>query len=118
MNKKLKKNYLLGIDIMTLLRKDNLPKEGKSYVGMLTMVDDYSATFVERVSPLPSRRNCRVFEGQHITMTYRSDDNRIRLNFKNAIFTPGFKVDHYAIEVMEEIREALKDFVEEMVTQK
>lgn len=108
-----KKNYLLGLDLMTLLQKDNLPKVGKTYQGMLIMTDDYSAKFVEKVSSKATKRNCRVYSGDHITMTYRLQDEHIRLNFKEVLFTPGFDVDTYAIEVMEEIRSALKSFVEE-----
>lgn len=108
-----KKNYLLGIDMQTHLQYDNLPKVGKTYQGMLVMTDDYSAKFVEKVSAKASKRNCRVYEGEHITMTYRLQDEHIRLNFKEALFTPGFDVDNYAIEVMEEVRTALKSFVEE-----
>lgn len=107
------KNYMLGIDMMSLLVSDNLPQVGKSYQGMLIMTDEYSATFVEKFSRQTNKRNCRVYNGKHITMTYRLEDKHIRLNFKNAFFTKGFNVDNYAIEVMEEIRTALKGLVEE-----
>lgn len=107
------KNYMFGIDVKTLLEKDNLLKEGKTYSGMLTMTDEYSATFVEKVSRKATKRNCRVYDGEHITMTYRLEDDHVRLNFKDVLVTPGFNVDNYAIEVMDEIRTALKSFVEE-----
>lgn len=112
-NTLLNKNYLLSIDVMTFLQKDNLPKEGKTYSGMLTMTDEFSAKFVEKVSTKAPKRNCRVYDGEHITMTYRLQDDHVRLNFKETLFTPGFDVDNYAIEVMEEVRTALKSFVEE-----
>lgn len=112
-NTLLNKNYLLSIDVMTFLQKDNIPKEGKTYSGMLTMTDEFSIKFVEQVSSQASKRNCRVYEGEYITMTYRLHDNHVRLNFKDTLFAPSFNVDNYAIEVMEEIRTALKSFVEE-----
>lgn len=112
-NTLLNKNYLLSIDVMTFLQKDNLPKEGKTYSGMLTMTDEFSAKFVEKVSTKAPKRNCRVYDGEHITMTYRLEDDHVRLNFKDVLVTPGFNVDNYAIEVMDEIRIALKSFVEE-----
>ena len=46
-NTLLNKNYLLSIDVMTFLQKDNIPKEGKTYSGMLTMTDEFSIKFVE-----------------------------------------------------------------------
>lgn len=112
-NTSFKKNYILCIDLMTLLQKDNLPKVGKTYSGKLTMTDDFNVKFVENATREATKRNCRVFDGEHITLTYRLDDDHIRLNFKNAhINSPRFDVDAYAIEVMEEIRTALKGFVE------
>ena len=107
------KNYLLGIDMKTMLRHDHLPVVGQSYQGILTMTDDYSATFVEKACcQRAAKRNCRVYEGKHITMTYRPEDGHIRLNFREVSFTPWFKVDAFAIQVMEEIRTALAGFVE------
>lgn len=105
------KNYILGIDVKTLLLKDRLPKVGKSYSGKFFMSDEYSATFVERIESPEVRRNVRVYDGEHVTMTYRPEDDFFRLNFKSTRFAPGFDVDSYAIEVMEEVREALKGFV-------
>lgn len=102
---------MLSIDMKTLLQNDNLPKEGKTYSGLLTMTDEYSATFVETVGSKTSKRNCRVYDGDHITMTYRLQDEHVRLNFKEVLVNPGFNVDNYANEVMDEVRTALKCFV-------
>ncbi|MBQ0056856.1 MAG: hypothetical protein KBT20_04280 [Bacteroidales bacterium] len=108
-NQLFKKNYLLGIDIKTLLVDDNLPEVGKSYSGVLTLTNEFNATFVEKVSHKTDRRNSHAFRGSHITMTLRPEDDYIRLNFKELHFSRDFNIDAYAIEVMQEVREALSE---------
>lgn len=106
------KNYLLCIDVKTLLQRDTLARIGKTYRGCFILDDDWNATFVEDVSREPQRRNPRVFDGNYITMTYRLSDGHVRLNFKSVQMGEGFNADEYAIGVMEEVRTAMRGLVE------
>lgn len=107
------KNYLLCIDLKTLLQRDTLARIGKTYRGCLIVDGDWNATFVEDAhSHEPQRRNPRVFDGRYITMTYRLSDGHVRLNFKDVPMGEGFNADEYAIGVMEEVRTALNGLVE------
>ena len=106
------KNYLLCIDVKTLLQRDTLARIGKTYRGCLIIDGDWNATFVEDASREPQRRNPRVFDGKYITMTYRMEDGHVRPNFKSVQMGEGFNADEYAIAVMEEIRTAMRGLVE------
>ena len=109
----MKKNYLLCIDVKTLLQRDTLARIGKTYRGCFIVDGDWNATFVEDACREPQRRNPRVFDGKFITMTYRLEDGHVRLNFKDVPqLGEGFNADEYAIAVMEEIRTAMKGLVE------
>lgn len=110
----------LCCDLRTLLRIDRRMRPGTEYVGILRRdvpdeeysCDDNHYTFTE--STLPStaeRRNIRLYEGAHITCTKRLNGS-LRLNFKNLKMDAGFTVDAYALEVANEIRQALKGLVE------
>ena len=117
----LKKNVSLCIDLTTQLQHDALPLAGKTYHGFLeckTPSDGspYSDEFAfeeVKVSSTVVRRNVCTFEGEHITATRRLTDGKPRLNFKNLHIDGSFNVDRFSIEVMNEIREALKGFVED-----
>ena len=106
------KNYLLCIDVKTLLQRDTLARIGKTYRGCFIVDGDWNATFVEDASREPQRRNQRVFDGKYITITYRMEDGHVRLNFKEVTMGEGFNADEYAIAVMEEIRTAMRGLVE------
>ena len=113
----LKKNYLFCIDLQTLLQSDPLPVEGKEYLGVLKCKDgspygDEFAFEEVKVSPTVVRRNVCTYDGVYITCTKRLNGT-VRLNFKNLNVDAFFNVDRYALEVANEIREALINFVED-----
>ena len=95
------------MDVKTFLRTDRVTQLGKDYPGMLTRDGEDHYTFVESTFPSTSeRRNVHLYEGDHITCTKRLNGS-LRLNFKNLKMGADFSVDSYAIEVANEIREAL-----------
>ena len=117
----MKKNILLCVDVLTYLQHDQLLKSGQEYLGIQRhdvpneghLFDDGILTFKEiRTSSSTVRRNVCMFNGEHITCTKRLNGT-VRLNFKNLKVDAEFNVDGYAREVANEIRKALKDFVED-----
>ncbi|MBQ6063418.1 MAG: hypothetical protein IJK42_06070 [Prevotella sp.] len=114
----MKVNTELCIDLKTKLQDEVLMKPGKDYPGILRRdipskdfgFEECHYTFTE-VSFMSSttRRNVHLYEGQHITCTKRLN-GKVRLNFKN--LDENFNVDSYALEVANEIRQALGGFVE------
>ena len=52
-----------------------------------------------------------VFDGRYITIT-RREDGSMQPNFKQIRMRQGFNVDTYALEVVNEIRQALKGLIE------
>ena len=110
----------LDVNLKTLLRSERSMKPGKEYSGFLKLdtsseefgIDDRHYTFVESTFPSTSeRRNVHLYEGDHITCTKRLNGS-LRLNFKSLKVDAAFKVDGYALEVANEIREALGSLVE------
>ena len=118
-NKKgLKPNTHIGVNLKTLLRKDRQAKTGKNYVGVLSrdvLCDEFRYdehfTFAE-MEPLTSgKRNRRVFDGKHITLTM-SDNGTPRLNFKKLEMGAVFSIERYALEVYNEICLSLGGLIE------
>lgn len=116
----MKTNTELCIDLKTKLQNDVLMKPGKDYPGILRRdfpseefgFDDCHYTFTEAaLSSSVGRRNVHLYEGDHITCTRRLNGS-LRLNFKSLKVDATFKVDGYALEVANEIREALGSLVE------
>ena len=115
-------NTDFGCDLKTLLRSNRRMQTGKDYQGVLRRdsdleVDEFLCrdahyTFIETVPQKPCKRNPRVFDGQYITITRRSDGS-LWPNFKPLRKVTGFTVDGYAIGVCNELRKALKGLVEE-----
>ena len=112
------KNKELCMDVDTYLRSDRRMKAGKSYQGVLRRdveADEYRynerMTFVETCSQKQVKRNPRVFEGEHITVT-RHDDGTYRPNFRPLHVGKGFNVEHYASCVANELLWALEGLVE------
>ena len=114
-------NTDLGCDVKTLLRSDKRAKAGKSYPGVLRLdsdaeIDEFLCrdahySFIEcTFPPTPERRNVHLYEGDHITCTKRLNGS-LRLNFKNLKVDAAFNVEGYALEVANEIREALNGLV-------
>ena len=114
------RNTELGVNLKTMLRTDRAMQTGRDYLGVLRRdadgdVDDYlyrdpHYTFVEAL-PRTMKRNPCVFRGRLISVT-RRDDGSLRPNFKPLHVDKDFTVDGYALEVANEIREALKGLVE------
>ena len=71
---------------------------------------DAHYTFIETVPQKSCKRNPRVFDGQYLTITRRSDGS-LWPNFKPMKKVAGFTVDGYAIGVCNELRQALKGLV-------
>jgi hypothetical protein len=71
---------------------------------------DAHYTFIETVPQKSCKRNPRVFDGQYITITCRSDGS-LWPNFKPLKKVTGFTVDGYAIGVCNELRNALTGLI-------
>jgi len=111
----------LCVDLKTILHSDPVMTTGKTYQGMLRRDSDAEIeefrchdphfTFVETM-PWLSKRNPRVYMGEHISVT-RRDDGSLRLNFKPLKVDEYFCVERYALDVYNEICMALSGLVEE-----
>ena len=116
------RNTEFACDLKTILSSETRMKTGREYRGVLkrdsdTIVDEFlyrdpHYTFIETLPPAACRRNPRLFDGKHITLT-RWTDGSIRLYFKKMRTNTDFSIDGYAFEVANEIRQALKGLVEE-----
>ena len=116
------RNTEFACDLKTILSSETRMKTGREYRGVLkrdsdTIADEFlyrdpHYTFIETLPPAASRRNPRLFDGKHITLT-RWTDGSIRLYFKKMRTNTDFSIDGYAFEVANEIRQALKGLVEE-----
>ena len=113
-------NTDLGCDIKTILHSDRKMKAGKGYQGVLKLdqegtIDEFLSrdphyTFIETL-PWSMKRNPRVFNGKHISVT-RQDDGTYRLNFKPLKTGEGFNLEHYALGVYNEICIAIGGLIE------
>ena len=105
------RNTALCIDLKTVLRTDFITKLEKQYQGQLTRDSEDHFTFIETLPPAASRKNPRLFDGKHISLT-RWADGTLHLFFKKMKADADFTVDGYALAVCNEIRLALKGLVE------
>lgn len=64
-----------------------------------------------QLPPAAPKRNPRVFDGRHITVTQR-DDGSLRPNFKPLAMGPGFDIAAYATAVANELLWALTSLIE------
>ena len=113
--------HKLGIDFVRFvlilhLQYDVIGRHGGQRPCAVTDVDEFLCrdahyTFVETVPMSAGKRNPRVFDGEHITIT-RWDDGSLHPNFEPLKMGAGFSVDSYAISVCNELRLALKGLVE------
>ena len=111
----------LCVDLKTILRSDPVMKTGKTYQGILRRDSDAEIeefrchdphfTFVETM-PWLSKRNPRVYMGEHISVT-RRDDGSLRLNFRPLKTDGHFSVERYALAVYNELCLALGGLIEE-----
>ena len=107
-------NTHIGVDLKTMLRNDRQAKTGKNYLGVLRrdvlceefMYDEHF-TFIELPPKAPTKRNPKVFDGKHISIT-RRDDGTLRPNFKPMHLEEClFPLAHYAYEVYVELCKGL-----------
>ena len=113
-------NTDLGCDVKTMLRSDIRMQTGKDYQGVLRLdsdaeIEDFRCrdthyTFIE-TQTWRSKRNPRLFNGKHITVTHR-DDGSLRLNFRPLKIDKDFSVYRYALGVFNELMSALEDLIE------
>jgi hypothetical protein len=113
------KNNELCMDVKTYLRSDRRMREGKNYQGVLrrdVVCEDFkyneSLTFIETVGQKRVKRNPRIYEGEHITVT-RHDDGSFQPNFRPIRNDGTFCVEQYASSVANELLWALEGLVEE-----
>ena len=111
------RNTSICVDLKTILRSDRTMKSEKEYPGVLRRDVEceefhYSEhyTFVETLPQGAEKRNPHVFMGEYITIT-RKDDGSLRPNFKALQISDGFPVDSFALEVANEIRQALTGLI-------
>lgn len=112
------KNRELCMDVTTYLRSDSRMKAGKNYQGVLRrdvtceeMRYNETMTFIETSSQKRVKRNPRIYEGRHITIT-RRDDGTYHPNFRPIHTGPDFNVEQYAAEVANELLWALEGLVD------
>jgi hypothetical protein len=113
----MKKNWLLCCDLQVQLQNDSLPVPGKRYWGVLVskLLNDGNKNadqleFSElEVSSTDRRRNVHLFSGKYVTITLRPD-GLPRLNLRN-IDLNGIEIDNLCLEMMNEIRLALKSVI-------
>ena len=114
-------NTDLGCDLKTILRSDRRVQTSKDYQGVLRRdsdadVDEFLCrdahyTFIETVPQKSCKRNPRVFDGQYLTITRRSDGSPWP-NFKPMKTGKGFSLERYTFGVYLELYNALKGLVE------
>ncbi len=111
------KNTELCVNLKTLLRSDKRMKVGKDYQGVLRRdveCEEYRYdehfTFVETLPQPAQKRNPRVYDGDYITVTRRSDGS-YHPNFKPMKVDKDFSVARYASNVANELLWALEGLV-------
>ena len=115
----MKTNMELCVNLKTLLLNDPRMVPGKWYIGRLCRKvesDEYRTddvfTFKQIRAYTNGKRNQRLYEGKHITLTM-SDDGQPRLNFKKLEVGADFSVERYALGVYNELCIALAGLVED-----
>ena len=113
-------NTYIGVNLKTMLRNDSRAMLGKNYLGVLRRdVEsdefryDEHFTFVETVPSTAVKRNPKVYEGKHITIT-RKDDGTYRPNFKPMHIGGSLTLSRYVYQVYMELCEGLSGLIEEV----
>jgi hypothetical protein len=107
----MKVNTELCVDLKTILLDDSIAKQGKVYQGVLKHDKEYHYSFREIQSPTAYKRNPRIYNGKYITLTLRKDGSP-QFNFKAVRLDADFNTERFALEVYNELREALWCFLE------
>ena len=102
----------LNVDLKLLTHQRGRMPVGANLNGCIRRDGEEHYTFTEAQFGSAARRNPHVFEGRHITITRRSDGS-LHPNFKEMHIGAGFRIDSYALAVMNELRYGLKGLVEE-----
>ena len=115
------RNTDLAVDLKTVLRSDRSMKKSKEYQGVLRLdsvaeIEDFRCrdahyTFIETVQPTSKKRSPRVYSGEYITVTLRSDGS-LHPNFRPMKVDKDFSVYSYALGVFDELMCALEDLIE------
>lgn len=115
-------NTELGCDLKTILLSGQRMKPGKVYSGVLqcdseNIVDEFLCrdshfTFIETVPSTAHKRNPRLFDGKHISIT-RCNDGTLRPNFKPMHVDDGFTVERFALGVYNELCMGLGGLIDE-----
>ena len=101
-------------ELKLMTSQSGRPAVGMLIDGIITRDDDSHYTFTETTfTSSVVRRNVCTFDGVHITCTRRLKDGEVRLNFKKLKQNVYFNIDSYALEVANEIRQALRCFVKD-----
>lgn len=110
------KNWLLCVDLQVQLQNDSLPLSGRKYLGILSSelpsegnIYADKLKFSEVVVQSTARRNVHLFSGKFCTVTLRPDGSP-RLNLRNTELK-GIDIDSFCLELMNEIRLALKSVI-------
>ena len=113
-------NTYIGVNLKTMLRNDSRAMLGKNYLGVLRRdveCDEFRYdehfTFVETAASTTVKRNPKVYEGKHITIT-RKDDGTFRPNFKPMREEDVLNLARYTHEVYMELCEGLSGLIEEV----
>ena len=111
-------NTHLCVNLKTQLRSDRYAKNGKSYQGVICRDDvceefcyEEHFTFVETLPQPARKRSPRVYDGDFITITRRSDGS-YHPNFKPMRLDADFSVARYASGVANELLWAMEGLVE------
>ena len=112
-------NTHISVDLKTMLRRDRQVKIGKNYLGVLKrdveceeFLYNEHFTFIETVPSTTVKRNPRVYDGKHISIT-RRDDGSYRPNFKPMREEDVLNLARYTREVYIELCEGLAGLIEE-----
>lgn len=102
----MKRNILLCVDLLTILRHDALPQPGREYTGTLRLRLPsegciYNDQYVFAEAPLPTkkaRRNPLFYDGRYITFTQRAN-GKLRPNFRQVEIGEDFDIEDFVLGV-------------------
>ncbi len=78
----MKSNLLLCTNLKTVMQHETLLREGQSYNGVLSLIDDDWYLFEESVRRSRPALNPKLFEGLYLSLTKRKD-GRYYVNMKS-----------------------------------
>ena len=115
----MRKNFLLCIDLQTLLQSDPLPLKGKAYYGILKCMDESPCgdeyVFEETHGKKETsswRRNPLIFEGGAVNV-HRLADGTKRPEFVRPKYRPGYGFRDFCFSAIQDLAIAAELFKEE-----